>query len=869
MKIEKLILKQFASIYNAMNTEELTIDLSKNDNKICLLIGKNGSGKTSILSMLTPFAEVGTLDVRKDQLLIREGKEGYKEIHIRCGVDFYIIKHFYTPHEGKSHSVKSYIEKNGEEKNINGNVTSFKEYVKNELEIETEYLKLVRLGANVVSMLDLTETERKNFMSKILHEIDVYLDYYKNISGKLKQIKDIVSHTVNKMDKLKITSIEDEENEIRLKQSIREETNNSYMKNYKEITLLKSQIDTIENIDELKDSLKEKKKLLSKIESVLLRKSEIKHKPEFYQKEIESLEKEIQENTIKITLNKTEITSNISIANNYENQLRDILIQERKNKEYSKEIQRINERIIDLRKSINHSEELLVDFKPTISKKEYEEFVIILKNVQQLLNRTYEFGKKPITKVINLISEGTDVKNFINTQLLRIDELKGNDVSLFLTRIQRLYSFHCVVVENCKEDTCEAKKLYEELYKLLNSRSTDKVKDSEYYKEMELVYENLTQSFNLLENQKSTIKKLPENIRNELDFNEVFKNVMNLKMIYNDKDINDYLSLITEYELCLEKKKELNQTESQLSVFVHNDHSSFLEEQKENLIEDIENLKEKNNKLIKENSLLTESLKEKERTLDEYKDIFLSLTKHDEIKDEKEELEKNISNWEESVNKLKSCKEKEIKYKSSLELLDKEIQERIISLEEYKHLLKDMKKFNKMIDEMSLIKDSLSSKTGIPLHFIKNYLGNVVETTNELLETIYHGDLYLDQFEITPSSFSIPFYNKGIRIPDVKYASQGELSFISIALSFALSSRSMGKYNIRLLDEIDGPLDVHNREYFIKMIETQSEMIEAEQCFLITHNQMFSGYPVDIIDLSFQHKSDEFPLASFVDVIRK
>ena len=52
MKIEKLILKNFAAVDNAMNTNELTIDFSKSENKICLLIGPNGSGKTTILSLL-------------------------------------------------------------------------------------------------------------------------------------------------------------------------------------------------------------------------------------------------------------------------------------------------------------------------------------------------------------------------------------------------------------------------------------------------------------------------------------------------------------------------------------------------------------------------------------------------------------------------------------------------------------------------------------------------------------------------------------------------------------------------------------------------------------------------------------------------
>lgn len=106
-------------------------------------------------------------------------------------------------------------------------------------------------------------------------------------------------------------------------------------------------------------------------------------------------------------------------------------------------------------------------------------------------------------------------------------------------------------------------------------------------------------------------------------------------------------------------------------------------------------------------------------------------------------------------------------------------------------------------------------------------------------------------------------------MPDVKYVSQGELSFISIALSFALSSIVLSKYNIMLLDEIDGPLDSDNREKFIKILEKQIEKIDSEQNFLITHNSMFSSYPVDIIDLSFKNDTSSYPMANFINIERE
>ena len=87
---------------------------------------------------------------------------------------------------------------------------------------------------------------------------------------------------------------------------------------------------------------------------------------------------------------------------------------------------------------------------------------------------------------------------------------------------------------------------------------------------------------------------------------------------------------------------------------------------------------------------------------------------------------------------------------------------------------------------------------------------------------IVYGDSFkLAKFHITHDTFDIPYIKNGIKVADVKYSSQSELAMSTVAISFALSNRSSGKYNIPLLDEVESGLDESNRASFLKLFNMQ------------------------------------------------
>src|SRR5699024_3494160 len=145
-------------------------------------LGKNGSGKSIILSQLNPYRTSN--DNRKD--IILKDKKGYKEIHYSKGNSKYIIKHYYGKNSSQN---KSFISKDGEELNENGGIRLFDDIVSNELNVTKDYFTVGRLGDNVSNFIDYSTTERKKYINKFIPNIDEYLKAFEVVREKWSDIR--------------------------------------------------------------------------------------------------------------------------------------------------------------------------------------------------------------------------------------------------------------------------------------------------------------------------------------------------------------------------------------------------------------------------------------------------------------------------------------------------------------------------------------------------------------------------------------------------------------------------------------------------------------------------------------------------------
>ena len=862
MKVNYIILENFSNIKTAMNAEKIYIDFRKAKNKVILLVGPNGSGKTSLLSLLTPFASMGTLDVRNSSGIIVEGKNGYKEIEITDGCNTYLIKHFYTAKKD-THSVKSYIQKNGEELNPNGNVSSFKEWVKMELGIEMDYLKLIRIGSNVSSMINMTETERKTFLNKLLEEADIYLKYFKKVNDEVRQLKDMISHAVDKQNRLGIISIDDIEDKISELQAKLDKKKSAVEKVKENLSVSNHIINGISEPYTLKTRLIELQKKVKRMEEIYERKEYESSDPSYYEKRIKELEIDIASRDTKISAHRIIIDNNLSMLDDIYSNLHSTEIQYNKELESDKEISRMESEISKLRKEIRNMEKSLKDnIRPDISKDEIDKFVVFLKNIQQVLSKTYEFGLKPIKKVISLIRDNKNVIQYINNKLYTSQTSDTSD--LLISRLTRQFNFDEKDIPTDCSTSCEPKRLYIQMINLLRSQETKSKDDVSMLTSMEMVYQNIINILSEFKSYSSIINRLPDDVKKDFYTDVIYKRISDGEIIYNEKKINELLSTITEFATLDDLNSQLSSMEATLSQLQRVSNLEYLKQQISSYSDSIESINDKISSYKKIISSDIERNTEDKKSLEVCRELYETFTEYESKKMELAELRESYSIFIDNSEKVTSYQREIISLNMDIDYFTKEIEKLRLNIIQYNEIQKDLDLYNKVYDEMILVKESLSSSKGIPLRYIKNYLGNTEEIANELLDIAYNGNIYIDKFKITQSEFSIPFYNRGHLLKDVKLASQGEISFISIALAFALASQTMHKYNIMLLDEIDAALDINYKEKFLKILENQLDRVRGEQCFLITHSNMFSSYPVDIIN--FGQLNDDYD--GTIDIIK-
>lgn len=861
MKIVQMVLRNFASIYAGMGKTELSINFSHSIYPITLIVGKNGSGKTSILSNMHPFPYVESGDVRNKQDLIIQGKDGYKFLDIIDGDNEYYI-HIYYILKNDKRITKCYIAKNGRELNQSGAVRTYYEILKTEFGIEPSLLRIIRLGPNVADIISMNASERKDFISGFLQDIYVYEKMYETAKDESIYLRNQLKALTINYDKLESIDV----------------ILNMHNKATSELNML---METSANNSEKIGQVQQKRK------DMYMSDDEINRAIKDY-------------DDAKSVIEAYKAIDNVDEIRNEHDELvnEGLRINADKNR-YNTEYNECKVRIAEYKAK-------LVDYdtKRQLLDKELDGMETIDEAIKENKAKLEQMKFDP---PMGTLETYINIRNIWNKIIEMIKSMF--DINVFnIYRKELLYCNHETVLDDLREHIDNA---IEEINRDADMFSgkyrpySNMVRGHILFIPQGCVYANVCPFYNVVQCAKDTEDKAKsstaEGLKLVLDIYKKAKaNIDVLLMIKsNINTINDM-----NCEIYIDFSKLLNQmvcgnSDALTSISDHIDElygrrteANLVSEIRENIkrlesrkadmdnagLSSIKIINDERNKAIADIDATEKRLADIEFNIDQceirYKNIHDKalpiFEKYDIIND----YVNNINKYkaiEETYTKAIDCSDNIKKLDNSLALLtehakllsnsiadkNSEVKNLAYQLQYKTDLDKQIKDVKHRFEYVELVKESLSSTKGIPLVFIQLYLKNIQVMANNIIRSMFNDDdIELLDFVITDKEFSIPYRINGIEVMDAAYSSQGERATIVLALSFALLNQLMGRYNIMLLDEIDSPLYKDNRRKFIKIIEEQMKAIGCEQAFIITHNNLFENYPTDIIYTSEDGDTD-------------
>jgi len=841
MKITYIKLVNIAGFYVGGNRDTIEINFDKSKNKIIAIEGINASGKTTLLSSLHPFANVTSLDERSTLPYILDGKDGYKEIHYQDGNDEYIIKHYFKSTKS-SHTVKSYFIKNGEELNENGNVTSFNMLVEVHMGLTQDMMRLLRIGSNVNSFVSLTPARRKEYIGKLIEDIDLYMKIYKKINEDLKVVKVLIQTNASNLYNYHISDIVVEEDQLsKLWKDMRSRE--------KERDTIISKLSKIEMLIKGNDinELKRKREEAS---------SRIKELDQIEERIIsESLENITMEDLIskrsKLSNDKIDIQSRInSYRISIDSALRNIERLEISIKKITSDndIQSLINTIENIRQAVTATSNMIKSFTPAGSSSEdVASMISRLQSFNQISQMIYTFGNKPLDVYLKLKIDNKSVDRWLKEQAKKImSGIKQSDLQYLF---ERVFKDDQIIYPNCdtQYSECPFYRFSEVITEMKDKYDTENY-DDETLRYIQIISNNIDNILNELDRMKKI--RIPDALRDDLTEKRILDRLRNRLPFFDLSGLQEYLSILKDYEIYIDNCKRLKEYEYQLSVYQKSGIESHLSQ--------INSLKESISQFEMQ---IRSSQGDVERINQQLEDVdskIALVTKYNDGKKYKSILKSTLENTKKILEPLETACDEQAELNFQLRHITNAInatREQHHSLEtkinEYKKLVKEGEKLSKIKRELEVISESVGTKKGIPVYYMKKYLKKIQVLTNNLLSLIYDDSLKLAKFKVSPESFEIPYIKNGKKIPDIKYASQSEEAMSTMALSFALANNASGRYNIILLDEVDAGLDEINRVGFIKMLHNQMVEIKAEQVFMISQNiSQMMNIPMDSIRLS-------------------
>ena len=872
MRIEYLLLENFAVVESAMGLNKLELNFRNHKNRITLILGGNGSGKTGgILANLHPYAGLGHLEEREDADIIAPGKKGRKVIIFSTKKHEYYIEHIYQfQGEKRGRKISSFCKKDGVELNPTGLVTSFNLLIEDEFGIDINFLKLMRLGPNVINFIKLGVAERKTYMTKLIQEIDLFIKNQKTVSERSSALNSALKMAIDKKKKLNIEDLTLLNEEI-------------YMKDKRVAKLKSDKENTIKNFFEYKgtvdsNTLGQFDSLMndynSRLYNLNLKAGSLK-RPEFVHLNYDDKTAIEYYNSSLKELNdrKVELSSELATLRNKKFNLiekKESLDKRSKllfdiqngNNENLNEVDLVNQ-IQNLELNIKSYEESYKDnLVPSVSKIELESDLdklnIVLyhiKEIFKLSESTLEYFTKLYNKygldIDKLYSKVQKKLKDTNYALNQIMNKKNDDIAiLYLPK-------YCTEYKKCPYYEYGQARTLIEKGKEKKDTLINIIDDCEGVESILNAFLAIRKILSLRNDNIKEYTITEENIAKSIIFSDT-KYFINMDIVNQlNTHIDEYNNYKVNSKMLEENKVKLN------SLREFTDQSNEINELYSQLEGEIETVENRTLKLNKKIEKINNEISYFESMISDYNVFMHYKLESSEIKSQAKIIKEKIEELQKLEEQKKEYDRREAEYRDSIAYYTYTInveEGELYNLKKksslYTELEKEIEDIKQFYEYTELIKKAVSNQEGIPKEYVVFYCRALRDISNEIIHDIYGGDLELEIFDITDNKFNIPYITHGKRIADIRYGSQAEVSVATIALSFAILYQFLPKYNIILLDEIDGPLHSDNKDRLFASIESHLDKIGCEQLFWITQSKLHSDYPFNLIITDANYSTD-------------
>lgn len=860
MKIKYFKLTNYAGIKYGINNTEF--ELKDIPSGLIKLTGNNGCGKSTTLHSLHIFSDDKTFLIKKEDGTYEEAE---KELIIEhSGAEYHIIHQY-----NNKGSKKSFISKNGTELNANGNVTTFEDIVEKEFSLNNNTIGNSVIGVSEVNFIDLTSSERKKEISRLLPNIDIYDKNYKKANDSLNGCKkhiQMLSKLIS--DNGSVEQIDQDIIDIRNKIQPLEDEIQTYKNNLLESEKYKAIVES--KITEMQSSISNAqmyitnneqeynnaKSIIDKYKDIEIDTdiNAINNKLSIEQNKHSILQEEI--NNLKI-----EISNMNNEWNNYNEATehnKNIQINRDKIKE---QISSIEEEIKAINKSIEEISNVKIeDYTNQNTIDHINRVGISIKNELETLSNSYfcSIDEKTELEVYNDIET---IKNKINLYNEKAKELTKyqNYLSIFnsmsnTTNNNELNNIS--LSDGCSFNKCALQ--YKSLVDFYNQKCNDlgsmlekhKEKYEQYVKFLE-IHNNYSQYYN---DRYELAKVLKLNVEefSKLNLKHVLAKLRTIK-----KEIEENLfkiSKLPEKESIRNNKIEyINQLKQNLDSIklIEVKNINFT---KEDIIEKQNSITNKNEEIVNSNRKISVLNKKLQDAIE-----YSNLSKYRNIIDKYEVELNNFNNTNTSINnnrmELQNCENQIntinrliVEKSNIIQTFNKEIKE----LDDKKAVIKDQlsnkTKLDTEIEERQLVISALHPTKGIASLLIKSYLNNIENICNEILDKTFDGayKIYLENEE---KDFFIKVYEKSTNryIDDVKLASSGQQAIVKLVLSIALAKCSIGDKIFLKLDEADSVLDEQNIMSLETILTGINKLLGIEQIFIVTHNSAISVADMKVV----------------------